>query len=212
MQNSSVVSLLRERAGLQPDDLAFTYTDYDQDWAGVSESLSWAQVYRRTLNVAHEVRRHGSVGDRAVIAAPQGVAYMAAFLGAMEAGLIAVPLTVPYAGSHDERVAAVLADTAPTVVLTTSGVIDTVAATVAAYVKRPDTATAPAIIDVDSLDLDDPNAPFLKNVPFPVHALGPVRMKYAFSPKLHHWLKANYERFDGIAHLHRRIDSLQPRQ
>jgi len=162
MQNSSVVSLLRERAGLQPDDLAFTYTDYDQDWAGVSESLSWAQVYRRTLNVAHEVRRHGSVGDRAVIAAPQGVAYMAAFLGAMEAGLIAVPLTVPYAGSHDERVAAVLADTAPTVVLTTSGVIDTVAATVAAYVKRPDTATAPAIIDVDSLDLDDPNAPSIR--------------------------------------------------
>ncbi len=42
MQNSSVVSLLRERAGLQPDDLAFRYTDYEQDWAGVTETLSWA--------------------------------------------------------------------------------------------------------------------------------------------------------------------------
>ena len=30
MQNSSVVSLLRERAGLQPDDLAFRYTDYER--------------------------------------------------------------------------------------------------------------------------------------------------------------------------------------
>ena len=36
MQNSFVVDLLRERAGLQPDDLAFRYTDYEQDWAGVA--------------------------------------------------------------------------------------------------------------------------------------------------------------------------------
>jgi acyl-CoA synthetase (AMP-forming)/AMP-acid ligase II len=43
MQNSSVVSLLRERAGLQPDDLAFRYTDYEQDGAGATETLSWAQ-------------------------------------------------------------------------------------------------------------------------------------------------------------------------
>jgi fatty acid CoA ligase FadD21 len=31
MQNSSVISLLRERAGLQPDNLAFRYTDYEPD-------------------------------------------------------------------------------------------------------------------------------------------------------------------------------------
>jgi acyl-CoA synthetase (AMP-forming)/AMP-acid ligase II len=67
MQNSSVVSLLRERAGLQPDDLAFRYSDYEQEWAGVTETLTWAQLYQRTLNVAHEVKRHGAVGDRAVI-------------------------------------------------------------------------------------------------------------------------------------------------
>ena len=149
MQDSSILSLLRERAGLQPDDLAYTYTDYEQDWAGVSESLSWAQAYRRTLNVAHEVRRHGSVGDRAVILAPQGLAYIAAFLGAIQAGLIAVPLTVPQPGSHDERVNAVLADTAPSVILTTSEV----AGTLTDYVQQPNMATAPAIIDVDSLDL-----------------------------------------------------------
>jgi fatty acid CoA ligase FadD21 len=31
MQNSSVICLLRERAGLQPDDLAFRYTGYELD-------------------------------------------------------------------------------------------------------------------------------------------------------------------------------------
>ncbi|OMC19262.1 fatty-acid--AMP ligase FAAL21/FadD21 [Mycobacterium colombiense] len=152
MQSSSVVSLLRERAGLQPDDVAFRYTDYEQDWAGVTETLTWAQLYQRTLNVAHEVKRRGSTGDRAVILAPQGLPYIVAFLGAIQAGLIAVPLSVPQPGSHDERVAAVLADTTPTVVLTTSAA----AATVNDYLQRPESPAA--VIAVDALDLDQPNS------------------------------------------------------
>ena len=43
MQNSSVVSLLRTRAGLQPDDVALRYADYENDWA---------------LHVAREVTQH----------------------------------------------------------------------------------------------------------------------------------------------------------
>jgi fatty acid CoA ligase FadD21 len=158
MQNASVVSLLRERAGLQPDDVAFRYTDYEHDWAGVTETLTWAQLYRRTLNIAHEVKRHGAVGDRAVILAPQGLPYIEAFLGAMQAGLIAVPLSVPAAGSHDERVGAVLADTAPTVVLTTSAA----AATVTDYLEQPALASNPAVIEVDALDLDGTGAPSIR--------------------------------------------------
>jgi glycosyltransferase involved in cell wall biosynthesis len=46
--------------------------------------------------------------------------------------------------------------------------------------------------------LDDPAEPFLKNFAFPVHALGPVSLKYSFSIKLYRWLKANHERFDGV--------------
>ena len=110
MQESSVLSLLRERAGLQPDDVAFAFTDYEQEWAGVREILTWAQLYQRTLNVAREVKRHSSPGERAVILAPQGLAYILAFLGSMQAGCIAVPLTVPQVGAHDERVSAVLED------------------------------------------------------------------------------------------------------
>lgn len=153
MQNSSVLSFLRERAGLQPDDEAFSFTDYEQDWAGVRKTLTWAQLYQRTLNVAHELRRHGSIRDRAVILAPQGLDYIIAFLGAMQAGFIAVPLSVPQAGSHDERVGAVLADTSPSVVLTTSAVADAIAK----YVDHSDTDTVPAILEVDSPNLDVEN-------------------------------------------------------
>jgi fatty acid CoA ligase FadD21 len=156
MQNSSVVSLLRERAGLQPDDIAFRYTDYEQDWAGVTGTLTWVQLYQRTLKVAHEVRQHGAVGDRAVILAPQGLAYIVAFLGAIQAGLIAVPLPVPAAGSHDERVTAVLADTEPAVVLTTSAV----ASALRDYLQTP--VGDCSVVEVDSLDWDGPDAPRIR--------------------------------------------------
>jgi fatty acid CoA ligase FadD21 len=155
MQGPSVLSLLRERAGLQPDDIVFGFTDYEQDWAGVRETLTWALLYQRTLNLAHEVSRHGSVGDRALILAPQGLEYIVAFLGAMHAGLIAVPLSVPAAGSHDERVSAVLTDTSPSVILTTSGTPG-VAEAVAEYAGQP------AILEVDTLDLDAENPPSIR--------------------------------------------------
>jgi fatty acid CoA ligase FadD21 len=152
MPEPSVLSMLRERAGLQPDDTAYTFTDFDQDWDGVAESLTWAQVYRRTCNVARGVGLHGSIGDRAVILAPQGFDYIAAFLGAIQAGFIAVPLSVPQIGSHDERVSAVLADTSPSVILTTSAVAPSVSVYVAEMYP------APTVIAVDALDLEARNS------------------------------------------------------
>ncbi|MCB1290716.1 AMP-binding protein [Mycolicibacterium sp.] len=148
MPEVSILSVLRERAGLTPDDLAFTFTDYERDWEGVAEILTWSQLYRRTLNVAQEVSRHGSPGDRALIVAPQGLAFIIAFLGAMQAGFIAVPLAVPVPGSHDERLGAVLGDTSPAVVLTTSTVFDI------ATQHVDDGAAVIAVIAVDTMDLD----------------------------------------------------------
>src|SRR5271163_961469 len=120
MSQPAVLAMLHGRASLRPDDVAFTFTDYENDWASVPESLTWSQLSRRTLNVARELGPHRSVGDRAVILAPQGLDYIAAFLGSMQAGLIAVPLPLPHRGSSHERVSTVLADTSPSVVLTTS--------------------------------------------------------------------------------------------
>ncbi|ORV08074.1 acyl-CoA synthetase [Mycobacterium celatum] len=146
----TILGLLRERAGLQADDTAVTYIDYDQDWSGVAESLTWAQLYRRTLNVAAELEPLGSTGDRALVIAPQGLEYVVAFLGALQAGQIAVPLSVPLGGVSDERVSSVLRDASPSVILTTSAI----AGTVAQYVKSESGGSAPSIVQVDKLDLD----------------------------------------------------------
>ena len=140
--------MLHGRASLRPHDVAFTFTDYVDDWAGVPESLTWSQLSRRTLNVARELSLHGSVGDRAVILAPQSLDYIAAFLGSMQAGLVAVPLPLPHRGSRDERVGAVLADTSPAVVLTTSAV----AADITEYVDQAHLDTVPKILEIDAID------------------------------------------------------------
>jgi fatty acid CoA ligase FadD21 len=146
--------MLHGRASLRPDDVAFTFTDYDHDPAGVRESLTWSQLSRRTMNVARELslRASASVGDRAVILAPQSLDYILGFLGSMQAGLIAVPLPLPHRGSSHERVGAVLADTSPSVVLTTSAV----AGDVGDYVDQARLETAPKIVEIDSLNLDGP--------------------------------------------------------
>ncbi|WP_082279344.1 AMP-binding protein [Mycobacterium colombiense] len=150
MSGPSILSMLHGRASLRPDDVAYRFTDYQDDADGVPESLTWSQVSRRTFNVARDLGEHGSVGDRAVILAPQGLDYIAAFLGSMQAGLIAVPLPLPHRGSSDERVSAVLADTSPSVVLTTSAVAEDVAE----YVDRARMDDVPKIVEIDSMNLD----------------------------------------------------------
>ncbi|MGO9157479.1 AMP-binding protein [Mycobacterium sp.] len=155
MVTFSIPAVLRERASFQPSDAAFTYIDYEHDWEGVPESLTWSQVYRRTLNLAQQLRLCASTGDRAVILAPQGLEYIISFLGAIQAGLIAVPLSVPMGGASDDRVSSVLRDASPSAVLTTSSV----AGNIAEYVKSKPGESAPSVIEVDLLDLDSKKGP-----------------------------------------------------
>lgn len=157
MPQSTILSMLHGRASMRPNDVAFTFTDYEKDYAGVAESLTWSQLSRQTLNVAREIRAHGSTGDRAVILAPQGLDYIRAFLGAMQAGMIAVPLPLPHRGSSYDRVGAVFADTAPSVVLTTSSAAEDVGD----YVDQSRMDTAPKIVAIDSLNIDATDGPSL---------------------------------------------------
>nr|WP_228768998.1 AMP-binding protein [Mycolicibacterium malmesburyense]CRL78804.1 acyl-CoA synthetase [Mycolicibacterium malmesburyense] len=142
--------MLHGRASMRPDDPGFTFTEYSRDPAGSRETLTWSQLARRTVNVARDLRRHGTTGDRAVILAPQGLEYISAFLGSMQAGLIAVPLPLPHPGSGHDRVSSVLADTQPTVVLTTSAA----AGDVGDFIDRSRLDMVPKLVEIDALDLD----------------------------------------------------------
>ena len=46
--------------------------------------------------------------------------------------------------------------------------------------------------------LDDEGESYLRGHSFPVHALGPVRGNYRYTPRLAEWLRQNLARFDGV--------------
>jgi fatty acid CoA ligase FadD28 len=147
---SCIPAVLRERALLQPDVAAFEFVDYEQDPNGTCQTLTWSQLYRRSLSVAQALSVRGSTGDRALILAPHGPDYVVAFLGALQAGLIAVPLSLPLSGASDELVLAVLRDTQPAVILTTSAEVDSIKG----YVDSQRAEIAPLVVYVDWVDLD----------------------------------------------------------
>jgi long chain fatty acid CoA FadD26 len=159
----SIPTVLENRAQQQPDDVAYTFVDYEVDPAGFAESLTWSQVHQRAQLVAEKLSKCGSPGDRAAILAPQSLEYVIAFLGAIQAGFIAVPLSVPQFGQHDERVSGALRDCAPVAVLTTSAVVDDIRK----YAQAQPRQRAPRVIEIDGLDFDSPVSPDANVGPLP---------------------------------------------
>ena len=149
---STLSSVLRECAHLAPDATAFTYVDYDRDPAGAAKNLTWSQVYRGALHVAQELQHCGPPGSRALVLAPQGLDYVTAFLGALQAGFIAIPLSLLDVVANEQHVRSVLRDSSPSAILTTSAV----AGTIAGYAQPQDDHSAPSIVEVDVLDLESP--------------------------------------------------------
>jgi long chain fatty acid CoA FadD26 len=147
----SIPALLLERATKTPDAVAYAFMDAVVAGTGVEETLTWSQLYRKSLVLAEELRRHGSPGERAAIMAPQGLDYIVSFLGALQAGFIAVPLSVPQFGVHDQRVDAALDDSTPTVLLTNSASV----ADVNKYASGQGGRPARRVIEVDLLDFDE---------------------------------------------------------
>jgi long-chain fatty acid adenylase/transferase FadD26 len=147
--DSSLPAVLAERAATIPHETAYTFIDYEVDPAGHAESLTWSEVHQRALVVAEDLSLSGSIGDRAAILAPQGLDYIVALFGALQAGFIAVPLPVPYFGVLDERVSSALRESTPAVILTTSSA----AGEVAKYATGQNARNSPFVLEVDSLDL-----------------------------------------------------------
>jgi long chain fatty acid CoA FadD26 len=149
----SIPAVLNKRATQRPDEAAFTFIDYEIDAAGYPESLTWSELHCRVQAVAAEIASCGSPGDRVALLAPQNLDYVVGTLGAMAAGFVAVPLSVPMFGAHDERVASALKDSSPVAILTTTAVVDDVVSCARAL-----PAPAPQVVELDALALDTPAA------------------------------------------------------
>ena len=152
LEIDSIPALLERRAEQQPDDIAYTFIDYESDAEGIEESLTWSEVRDRVNVVAATLLKNAAPGDRAVILAPQSIEYVIGFLGAIQAGLIAVPLPVPLGGGLDERVVGALRDCTPVAVLTNAAVVEDIRR----YLATLGGDRSPRVIEVDALDFFSP--------------------------------------------------------
>ena len=147
------------------DDVSYRYLDYSRGNDAVAVELTWTELGTRMRAISARLQQLSRPGDRVAILAPQGIDYVIGFFAAVGAGNIAVPLFAPELPGHVDRLEAVLADSTPAVVLTTTAVAESVTdilrklprqrrPRVIAVDAVPDSVGAtfvPAVIDTDDI-------------------------------------------------------------
>ncbi|WP_410573718.1 fatty acyl-AMP ligase [Amycolatopsis sp. cmx-4-61] len=141
----SFATLLGHWARRLGDRIAVTHLDYRDGGDGRAVTLTWRELDERVEAVAARLSEVAGPGERAAVLAGQSTGYVVAFLGALRAGLVAVPLFAPGLPGHAGRLAAALADCGPRVVLTTAGELDAVTRFLAG------SPVAPVVVDVDAV-------------------------------------------------------------
>ncbi|MFJ7219335.1 fatty acyl-AMP ligase [Amycolatopsis sp. NPDC098790] len=157
---ASLAALLGQWARVLGDEVALTHLDHRGSADGRAVTLTWRELDDRVGTVAARLSGIAAPGERAAVLAGQSVDYVVAFLGAIRAGLIAVPLFAPGLPGHAGRLAAALADCTPGVVLTTTEDIDDVHAFLAELPLRPDVVAVDALAPAEPRDwpMPDPDA------------------------------------------------------
>ncbi|MGV0874235.1 fatty acyl-AMP ligase [Mycolicibacterium sp. XJ879] len=117
---ATLTSYLESNIADLGDSVAFRYLDYRGNPDGRPIELSWNRLGVRLRAVGARLQQVTERGDRVAILAPQGVDYVVGLFAAIAAGNIAVPLFAPELPGHAERLRAVISDSEPTVVLTTT--------------------------------------------------------------------------------------------
>jgi len=121
---ATLVDLLRWRAEHEPDREIYRFL------AGGAEDGPWLtcrELDRRARILGSELDRLTSSGDRALLLYPPGLDFIAAFFGALYAGLVAVAVPPPDPRRRERtlpRLRSVMADARPTVVLTTAEILE----------------------------------------------------------------------------------------
>jgi acyl-CoA synthetase (AMP-forming)/AMP-acid ligase II/aryl carrier-like protein len=117
---STLVDLLRWRAGHQPDRHAYTFLAGDGE-DGLS--ITYGQLDRRARTIGAWLQSSGFAGERALLLYPSGLEYVAAFFGCLYADVVAVPAYPPRQNRGLARITAIMADARARLALTTTPIL-----------------------------------------------------------------------------------------
>lgn len=120
-QNWTFVDILQHHAKLQPDAFAYRFL---QSGETESDTLTYFALERKSRVIAALLQSQCAFGDRALLIYPPGLDFIAAFLGCLYAGVVAVPAYPPRRNQRLTRLHAIVADSHPAVALTVSSITE----------------------------------------------------------------------------------------
>lgn len=112
-----VTAALRYRAENHPQDVAFVHL---LDGETKAVEIAYQDLYFDSLAVAHLLAEAGAAGKRVLLLFDPGFAYVSALFGAFLAEAVAVPSFPPLGSRALERLATIIADAEPHLILTSS--------------------------------------------------------------------------------------------
>jgi acyl carrier protein len=118
---ATLVDLLCWRASHEPERRAYTFLG---DGEAEERRVSYGELDRQAQAVAAQLDSLGVAGgERALLFYPPGLKYVAAFLGCLYAGVVAVPAYPPRPNRSVSRLRTIVADSKATVALTTTHIL-----------------------------------------------------------------------------------------
>jgi acyl-CoA synthetase (AMP-forming)/AMP-acid ligase II len=114
---NNFVTLTRNQVMQRGEATAYTFL---LDGESQEFNLTYAALDQQARAVAARLQRELRPGDRAILVFPTDPAFIAAFMGCLYAGIIAVPVPEPFTDRHFLRIKNIVADAGTRHILTTS--------------------------------------------------------------------------------------------
>lgn len=118
-----LISILNQRANQTPNQLAYIFLKNRENQ---EQNITYQQLSQHSKNIAIKLQSLIPEGSRALLLYPQGLEFINAFLGCLYAGIIAVPAYPPKRNQKMSRLAAIIKDAEPQIILTTSSILESI--------------------------------------------------------------------------------------
>lgn len=118
---NTIISILNTRAENSPNQLAYIFL---KDGKNQEVKIDYKTLREKSIKIAAILQAVCLPGDRALLLYPQGLDFIAAFLGCLYAGVIAVPAQPPKRTQRMFRLTSIIEDCKPEIILTHTSLLE----------------------------------------------------------------------------------------
>lgn len=126
----AITSILDTRAEQTPNQLAYIFL---KDGQNQESSIDYKTLEQESKAIADSLLSLCRQGDRALLLYLQGLEFITAFLGCLYAGIVAVPAYPPKRNQKMSRLLAIIEDSRPQIILTTSSLLEKIKSTLESF-------------------------------------------------------------------------------